>query len=135
LNTIAKSANAPNRLLDAIGRAAFRIVDDLDLRLLITSSSTGETALFLSKSRTRAMILGATNSEAAWRRMSLYWGVVPALCVKEAGIPKDEFMAAASKEARRLGLANADDQIAVVTGTPICVPSTTANAVEVMRVL
>jgi pyruvate kinase len=135
LNTIAKSDSAPNRMLDAIGRAAFRIVEDLDLRLLITSSSTGETALFLSKSRTRAMILGATNSEAAWRRMNLYWGVVPALCVKEAGMPKDEFMSAACKEARKLGLANADEQIAVITGTPICVPTTTANAVEVMRVL
>ena len=135
LDTVPKPVNAHNRLLDVIGRAAFRIVEDLDLRLMITSSSTGETALFLSKSRTRAMILGATNSEAAWRRMNLYWGVLPALCVKEAGIPKDEFLQAAFREAQRLGLAAAGDQVAVVTGTPICVPSTVANAVEVTKVL
>ena len=138
LRTIAKSRNATttNRLLDAIGRAAFRVVDDLQLGLLITSSSTGETALFLSKSRTRAMILAATNNEPAWRRMNLYWGVLPVLCVaKEGGIPKDEFMAAVSREALKLGLASAGDQVAVVTGTPICLASSVANAVEVTRIL
>ena len=135
LNTIAKPDNAPNKLLDTIGRAAFRVVEDLDLRLLITSSSTGETALFLSKSRTRAIILGATNNEKAWRRMSIYWGVHPALCVDREGISKDEFMVATSREAQKLGLAAAGEQVAVVTGTPICVPSSTANAVEVTRIL
>ena len=135
LNTIAKPDNAPNKLLDAIGRAAFRVVEDLDLRLLITSSSTGETALFLSKSRTRAIILGATNNENAWRRMSLYWGVAPALCVREGGLPKEEFMEACSREAQKLGLAVAGEQIAVITGTPICVPESVANALEVTRVL
>jgi pyruvate kinase len=134
LDTIFKPANAPNRLLDVIGRAAFRVTEDLDLRLLITSSSTGETALFLSKSRTRAIILGATNSEAAWRRMSLYWGVVPALCVKEPGVAKDVFFAAASEEAVKLGLARAGEQICVVTGTPICVPHSVANSLEVLNI-
>ncbi|HYF48754.1 MAG TPA: pyruvate kinase [Planctomycetota bacterium] len=133
LETVYKPPNAPNRLLDVIGRAAFRIVEDLDLRLLITSSHTGETALFLSKSRTRAIILGATDNERAYRRMSLFWGVVPVQCVSRGGIPKDEFMAAASAEAQKLGLAQAGDQIAVVTGTPICMPTTVANAVEVLR--
>jgi pyruvate kinase len=135
LNSIAKPANAQNRLLDVIGRAAFRIVEDLELRLLITSSSTGETALFLSKSRTRAMILGATNNEPAWRRMSLFWGVVPALCVKEAGISKAVFLEAAFREAQKLGLAVPGEQVAVITGTPICVPTTVANAVEVTQVV
>ncbi len=136
LVTIAKPMNAQNRLLDVIGRAAFRIVEDLDLRLLIASSSTGETALFLSKSRTRAMILGATNSELAMRRMCLFWGVVPALCVKEPGISeKEEFLEAASKEAIKLGvLAVANEQVAMITGTPICVPTTVSNAVEVAHI-
>ena len=133
LHSIAKPDNAPNRLLDAIGRAAFRIVEDLDLRLLITSSSTGETALFLSKSRTRALILGATNNERAWRRMNLYWGVLPALCIKQAGISKSEFMAAATTEAMNLELVSAGEQVAVITGTPICVHTSVANAVEVVR--
>ena len=134
LNSIAKPDNAPNKLLDAIGRAAFRVVEDLDLRLLITSSSTGETALFLSKSRTRAMILGATNNEVAWRRMNLYWGVLPALCVKAPAISKEEFVAAAYREALKLGLAVAGEYVAIVTGTPICTPTSVANAVEVTRV-
>src|SRR4029079_12997345 len=112
--------------------AAFRVTEDMEMRLLITSSSTGETALFLSKSRTRAFILGATNSEAAWRRMNLYWGVVPALCVKAPGIPKEEFMAAAVAVAKKEDLARPGESVAVVTGTPICVPTTVANAVEVM---
>ncbi|MCY3023895.1 MAG: pyruvate kinase [Planctomycetota bacterium] len=134
LHTIPKPENVPNRMLDTIGRAAFRIIEDLDLRLLITSSCSGETALFLSKSRTRAMILGATNNEAAWRRMNLYWGVVPALCVKEGGIPKEEFMAAAAKAAQEVGLVSPGEQVAVVTGTPICTTDSVANAVEVTRI-
>ena len=136
LNTVAKSPNAPNKLLDTIGRAAFRMIEDLDHRLLITSSCTGETALFLSKSRTRAMILAATNNEPAWRRMNLYWGVLPALCVlKEGGIPKDEFMAACSREALKLGLVVPGEQVTVVTGTPICTPTSVANAVEITNIL
>ncbi|HYG76968.1 MAG TPA: pyruvate kinase [Planctomycetota bacterium] len=135
LNSIAKPDNAPNKLLDTIGRAAFRVVEDLDLRLLITSSSTGETALFLSKSRTRAMILGATNNERAYNRMSLYWGVLPCLCVSKEGIPKEEFLQATSREAQKMGLASAGEQVAVVTGTPICVPTSVANAVEVTRIV
>jgi pyruvate kinase len=134
LNSLSKPKNAPNRQLDAIGRAAFRITEDLEMRLLITSSSTGDTALFLSKSRTRAMILGATNNETAWRRMTLYWGVVPALCVKEPGMPKEQFIAAAVAEAKRAGLAVDGEMVAVITGSPICVPSTVANAVEVIRI-
>jgi len=134
LNMIAKPKNAANRQLDVIGRAAFRITEDMDMRLLITSSFTGETALFLSKSRTRAHILGATNNEAAWRRMNLYWGVVPALCVREAGLPKEEFMAACIAVAKKEGLAEAGDTVAVVTGSPICVPDATANAVEVVKI-
>ena len=113
--------------------AAFRIVEDLDIHLLITSSSTGETALFLSKSRTRALILGATDNDVAYRRMCLYWGVMPSLCVSRGGIPKDEFMVAAWAEALRLDLAVPGDQIAVVTGAPICMPATVANAVEVIK--
>jgi pyruvate kinase len=134
LNSISKPKNAPNRQLDVIGRAAFRVTEDMEMRLLITSSYTGETALFLSKSRTRAIILGATNNEAAWRRMNLYWGVLPALCVKEAGPPKEEFMAACLEVAKREGLAEAGDMVAVVTGSPICVPSAVANAVEVVKI-
>jgi len=134
LVTIAKPVGAQNRLLDVIGRAAFRIVEDLELGLLITSSSTGQTALYLSKSRTRAMILGATNNEAAWRRMSLYWGVVPALCVKEPGVSKKDFMEATSIEALKLGLAAPNELVAVITGTPICVNTTVSNAVEVVHI-
>jgi pyruvate kinase len=134
LDTLFKPANAPNRLLDVIGRAAFRVTEDLDLRLLITSSFTGETALFLSKSRTRAMILGATNNETAWRRMSLYWGVVPALCVNQAGIPKPDFFNVTTQEAVRLGLARAGEQVAIVTGTPICDLRSVANSLEVVNI-
>ena len=106
----------------------------MDTRLLITSSFTGETALFLSKSRTRAIILGATNNEASWRRMNLYWGVLPALCVREAGLPKEEFMTACMAVAKKEGLAEVGEMVAVVTGSPICVPHATANAVEVIKI-
>ncbi len=135
LNMVAKPKNAPNRQLDVIGRAAFRVTEDMDMRLLITSSYTGETALFLSKSRTRAMILGATHNESAWRRMNLYWGVLPALCVREAGLPKEEFMAACIAFAKKEGLTEPGEMVAVVTGSPICVPEATANAVEVVRIV
>jgi pyruvate kinase len=135
LNSIAKPDNAPNKLLDAIGRAAFRVIEDLDLRLLVTSAATGETPLFMSKSRTRAMILGATNNEAACRRMALYWGVIPSLCVPQVGISFEEFMKCASREAVRLGLAAPGDLAAVVTANPICAPEAIANSLEVTRIV
>jgi pyruvate kinase len=126
--------SVPNRLLDTIGRAAFRIVEDLDLRLIIASSRTGGTALYMSKSRPRAMILGATTNEAAWRRMNLYWAVVPALCVREAGMPKPEFIEAATKVAREMGLARAGEYAVVVSATPVCTAGAVANAIEVVKI-
>jgi pyruvate kinase len=74
-----KRINDVNPVNDAIGYTAFQLTRDVDAKALIAFSSTGGTALYLSKNRAPAPIVAFTGSVAACRRMRLFWGVEPIL--------------------------------------------------------
>lgn len=63
--------------LDAVGHAVHKLCTDLNPAAIITRSETGGTALFVSKNRPACPVVAFTGSEAAARRMRLFWGVRP----------------------------------------------------------
>lgn len=69
------SVSAENPMQDALGRAALRLVDDLDIKAVVVHTFTGGTALFMSKSRPFTPIAAVTPDQGAYRRLSLFWGV------------------------------------------------------------
>lgn len=69
------SVSAENPMQDALGRAALRLVDDLDIKAVVVHTFTGGTALFMSKSRPFTPIAAVTPDRGAYRRLSLFWGV------------------------------------------------------------
>jgi pyruvate kinase len=58
-----------------IAEASVRAADTLDLRLIVSGSTTGNTARYVSSFRPRARIVTLTPLEEVARRMAVVWGV------------------------------------------------------------
>jgi pyruvate kinase len=71
------SAEGVDEITEATAYAAGRIAEQLDAKMVVVASATGETALSLSKNRNFVPTVGVSDSEATLRRMCLYWGVIP----------------------------------------------------------
>ena len=64
-------------ITEANVHAAGRLAAELNAKLVIVASASGQTALSLSKNRNFVPTVGVSDSEATLRRMCLYWGVIP----------------------------------------------------------
>ncbi|MFZ5831072.1 MAG: pyruvate kinase [Planctomycetota bacterium] len=62
---------------EAVTRAAGRVADALDARLVVVVTATGQTALRVSKNRQFVPTMGVSDCDRVVRRMCLYWGVLP----------------------------------------------------------
>ncbi|MBI5142980.1 MAG: pyruvate kinase [Nitrospirae bacterium] len=72
-----RGVNPDHPVYDSLGRATRRLCEDLGVPAIAAFTESGETALFLSKSRPAAPIFAFTANETAFRRMRLYRGVTP----------------------------------------------------------
>ncbi len=68
--------------VDAISHATCTMAADIDASVVVACSLSGRTARMVSRFRLSVPILGLTTDEKTWRRLSLSWGVVPAICEK-----------------------------------------------------
>jgi pyruvate kinase len=71
--------SCPIDITESLVEATSRLADQVCAKLIIVATRTGNTALFLSKQRSRTPIVGISDSEVAVRRMCLYSGVMPLL--------------------------------------------------------
>lgn len=101
---------------NAVCRAAVRMAVDAGAKLLLSFTSSGKTALLVSKQRPPMPIIGVTDREEAMRKMSLYWGVIPLLAPTARST--DEMLALAAGAVLRAGLAAKGDVIVVTAGIP-----------------
>ncbi len=79
------------------------------------ASTSGATALSLSKNRNAVPTVGVSGNEATLRRMALYWGVIPL-----AGAPVDDSRALVAyviEWGKREGCLGSGDRIVLVAGT------------------
>lgn len=65
--------------LDAISHATCAMAIDVDAKAIAVCSVSGKTAMMVSRFRCPVNILGLTTNPAVWRKLSLSWGVTPAL--------------------------------------------------------
>jgi pyruvate kinase len=63
----------------SITNAAKELAHDLNVSAIVVFTQSGRTALLMSKANPRVPILGFTPNEETYRKMALYWGVVPHL--------------------------------------------------------
>ena len=66
--------------VDAISHATCAMAIDLDAKAVVACSLSGMTARMVSRFRCPIPIIGLTTNENSWRKLSLSWGVIPAMC-------------------------------------------------------
>jgi pyruvate kinase len=98
-------------------RAAVQMATDLGARAIVAFTESGATARMVSRFRPGTPILGLTTSEAARRRMALFWGVETAAPLP-VGTQVRGMIAEADERVVREGLLDPGDLIVVVAGSP-----------------
>ncbi len=98
---------------DAISHATCGMAIDINAKVIVVCTMSGMTARMVSRFRAPTDIIGMTTNEAAWRKLSLSWGVTPIMAEE---FPSTEvlFYHAKSYAKRELRL-NRGDTI-VITG-------------------
>jgi len=106
---------ALNPITEATVASAGRLAEQLDAKMVVVATSSGQTALSLSKNRYFVPTLGVSDSAATLRRMCLYWGVIP-LSGAPAGDSR-RLLEYVVQRGRAGGFLSRGDRIVLVTGT------------------
>lgn len=72
-----RSPACPIDFTESLVEATSRMADQVCAKLIIVATRTGNTAMILSKQRSKTSIIGVSDTVTTVRRMSLYWGVTP----------------------------------------------------------
>ena len=111
----------------SLARVASSVAEELDCRLVVAFTESGATARVLSAFRPRAPIAAVTYDDDSFRRLALWWGVLP---VKSQFAPTtDEMIVKGEELLKRHGLAQSGDTILMLAGQ-----SHTAGATNMLRV-
>ncbi|MBE0429983.1 MAG: pyruvate kinase [Thermoleophilia bacterium] len=119
---------AAGSMTGAISAAACELADTLGASALVTPTSSGTTALKVSRHRPRAPILAISSDMDVVRQLSLSWGVLP-LFIRPAR-NTDEMFKLAIDAAAGNGFARPGDLIVITAGVQVNVPGTT-NLIKV----
>ncbi|MEZ4605313.1 MAG: pyruvate kinase [Deinococcales bacterium] len=122
-----------NTTPDAVAYAACQIAISLPAELIVVFSSSGNTALRVSRYRPPKPILTITPNERAYRQMAVVWGVRPALNID---IHSTDEMVASAEKVMHDTLSDEikeGDRYVVTAGVPFGMRGTT-NMIRVERV-
>ncbi|MBL4846871.1 MAG: pyruvate kinase [Planctomycetes bacterium] len=100
---------------DSICGGAIATAKELNPCCIVTFTSTGKTALYMSKYHPTVPVVGATTDPRTYRRMALYRGVMPIQV--EVNERSENLVHQVEAEIRRLGLGEPGDIVIYVGGT------------------
>ena len=115
---------------DAVSLGACQMAYNLSAEVIVTFTSSGNTALRVSRNRPPAPILAITPNERAYRQMSVVWGVVPDM--SNDIHTTDEMVEVASKAIKETALADPGARYVITAGVPFGMRGTT-NLIRVER--
>ncbi len=113
---------------DAAAKAACQMAHQVQAKAVIAFTTSGTTALRVSKYRPYHPILAITPSPSVVNRLSLIWGVLPLKKPEPTNL--EEVFDLASQVALETNLAKRGDLIVIVAGIPLGVPGST-NLVKI----
>jgi pyruvate kinase len=113
---------------DAAARAACQMAHQVQAKAIVAFTTSGTTALRVSKYRPRHPILAVTPSESVVSRLSLSWGVLPLKKPEPANL--EEVFELAAEATLETNLAMRGDLIVITAGIPLSVPGST-NLVKI----
>lgn len=100
---------------DAISHATCGMAIDLCAKAIVVCTVSGMTARMVSRFRPPVDIVGVTTNEKSWRKLSLSWGVIPALT--EPFTSTEVMFYHAKKLAKEKLKLKIDDTIVITGGT------------------
>jgi pyruvate kinase len=115
---------------DAISLGACQMAHNLSAQVIVTFTSSGTTALRVSRNRPASPILAITPNERAFRQMSIVWGVVPFL--SDDIHNTDEMVEFAGRAIKETGIAEEGARYVITAGVPFGMRGTT-NLIRVER--
>ena len=134
INYVKRFANVDfetRSITDAVSHATCTMAIDTHARAIVACSLSGKTARMVSRFRSPIDIIGMTADEKTWRKLSLSFGVVPAMC--EIFTSSDVLFYTAKKTAERILNAKKGDRI-VITGGVTTGESGNTNLIKIETV-
>jgi pyruvate kinase len=116
---------------DAVSHSTTTLAQDLQAKIIVSSSWTGYTARRVARERPVTPILCITPNRSTYQRMALVWGVFPVLVEEFHTI--DEMVGVGCKVALDLKLVNIGDTVVIIGGVPFGAGGQT-NFVKVHRI-
>ena len=101
---------------DCIAQGAISASEAHNINLIFSFTYSGQTVKLMSKYHAKAVVVGATPNERAYRQMELLWGVKPVLTPSYSST--DEMFQIANDIIKKEKLANSKDYVVVTCGTP-----------------
>jgi pyruvate kinase len=111
----------------SLARVASTVAEELDCKLIVAFTESGSTARLVSSYRPRAPIAAVTYNDDAYRRLALWWGVVPVK--SEFAATTDDMIVRGEALLKHKGMTRTGDTILMLAGQ-----SHTAGATNMLRV-
>jgi pyruvate kinase len=115
---------------DAVSLGACQMAFNLSANLIVTFTSSGTTAMRVSRNRPAAPILAITPTPRAFRQMSVVWGIIPHL--SDEIHSTDEMVTVAIKAIQDRGLGLPESRFVITAGVPFGMRGTT-NLIRVEK--
>jgi pyruvate kinase len=113
---------------DAISRATVTTAHDLAARMIITVTTSGNTARMISRYRPQCQIIGCTTDPIVCRQLNLAWGITPLLINIE--YDTFELFDNAVAAVERAGYLKNGELVVMTAGVPLGITGTT-NLIKV----
>ena len=111
-----------NNVSTALARGAWRIVNDLGIKLVVIWSQSGSTARVFSKHHFHCPIVALSSDAFALRRMAIHYGVIPHQMTKPSQM--GELFAIIDELVQKRKYAADGDRIVIVAGWSPALPDT-----------
>ena len=99
---------------EAIASGAVRVAQDIDAKAIVVFSYSGFSALLVSKLRPQMPIVVFTPDYKVYRRLSLFWAVIPMYIADKIDVIDNIFLKETEREIKNLNLAKKGDAVVFV---------------------
>jgi pyruvate kinase len=114
-----------------VASAATTLAHEAGARLIVVFTRTGVSAQLISKERPSVPIVAYSPFQTVYRRLALWWGVIPRYNELKGTI--EQRIAAADLALRESGMAQLGDEVVIMGGMP-SIGRTRTNFVKLHRI-
>ncbi|MBW2702511.1 MAG: pyruvate kinase [Deltaproteobacteria bacterium] len=108
---------------NAVSKATVVAAEDIEARLIVAFTESGNTARLISDYRPKARIVALTPHEDTYNRMAIFWGVEPVKVTKVRST--DAMLRQANRTLIERGFVRSGEQLVITSGVPIGQPGST----------